>query len=81
MNDAGCMTAICMRAGRYKQSLFKAYKRTIEEARFRLVVVDAPNAKVDDFKDYWTTGQASTVQCSSHCMTVSAFQALLVPCN
>ena len=47
--------------GRYKQSLYKAYKRTIEEGRFRMVVVDAPNVAVEDFKDYWATGQARPI--------------------
>lgn len=68
--------------GRYKQSLFKAYKRTIEEARFRLVVVDAPNAKVDDFKDYWTTGQTCFKR-NTHARTlddINAMAAAWDPC-
>ncbi|KAK9790115.1 hypothetical protein WJX73_000750 [Symbiochloris irregularis] len=43
--------------GCYKQSLLKAYSRTVEEGRFKVVIVDAPNVRVEDFKDYWGTGQ------------------------
>ena len=48
--------------GRYKQSLLKAFKRTTEEGRFAMVIVDAPNVRVEDFKEYWTHGQVRPVR-------------------
>lgn len=44
-------------AGTYKASLLRAYERTVREARFALVIVDAPNLYADDLKPYWTAGQ------------------------
>ena len=43
--------------GTYKASLLRAFSRTVEEGRFPFVIVDAPNIRVDDFKDYWSVGQ------------------------
>lgn len=43
----------------YQRSLFKAYQRTLDEGRFRFVVLDAPNIRVADFKDFWAAGQAA----------------------
>ncbi len=45
-------------AGKYRASLLRAFQRTVEEARFAVVVVDAPNLRVDDIKPYWAAGQA-----------------------
>ena len=50
--------------GRYKQSLFKAFKRTVDEGRFKMVIVDASNIRVEDFKEYWAAGQARTTELS-----------------
>ena len=58
--------APCWLAGTYKASLLRAYERTVREARFALVIVDAPNLYAEDLKPYWTAGQ---VLCS-----------LLLPC-
>jgi YLP motif-containing protein 1 len=41
----------------YKASLVKAFRKTVEEARFAFVIVDAPNLRVEDFKPYWDAGQ------------------------
>ncbi|KAK9845715.1 hypothetical protein WJX81_000397 [Elliptochloris bilobata] len=43
--------------GKYQASLLKAFQRTVEEARFAVVVVDAPNLRVEDVKPYWAAGQ------------------------
>ena len=44
-------------AGKYQTSLLKAFQRTVDEARFAVVVVDAPNLRVEDVKPYWAAGQ------------------------
>lgn len=44
-------------AGTYRASLLRAYERTVREARFALVIVDAPNLAAEDLKPYWTAGQ------------------------
>lgn len=43
--------------GAYKASLLRAYERTVREARFTMVIVDAPNILAEDLKPYWTAGQ------------------------
>ena len=48
-------------AGSYKASLKQAFGRTVKEARFGMVVVDAPNLTADDLKAYWSHGQVATV--------------------
>ncbi|GAB4823040.1 hypothetical protein N2152v2_010086 [Parachlorella kessleri] len=45
--------------GVYKRSLLKAYQRTLDEARFKFVIVDAPNIWAADFRDFWMAGQAA----------------------
>ncbi len=37
----------------------QAFERTIKEARFAMVMVDAPNLSADDLKSYWSRGQVS----------------------
>ena len=44
-------------AGPYKASLLKAFQRTVEEARFNFVIVDANNLRLEDFKIFWSAGQ------------------------
>lgn len=44
-------------AGKYQTSLLKAFQRTVDDARFAVVVVDAPNLRVEDVKPYWAAGQ------------------------
>ena len=41
----------------------QAFERTVKEARFGMVMVDAPNVSTDDLKGYWSIGQV-------HCMSV-----------
>lgn len=41
----------------YKKSLAKAVKKSLEERRYRIVVMDAPNAQIKDFQDIWTAAQ------------------------
>ena len=48
-----------MPSGAYKASMLQAFQRTVKEARFAMVIVDAPNLSVDDLKVYWTAGQVS----------------------
>ncbi|KAK9821370.1 hypothetical protein WJX74_005382 [Apatococcus lobatus] len=43
--------------GSYRRSLLKAYQKTMDEKRFNIVIVDAPNLLVEDFKPYWSAGQ------------------------
>lgn len=43
--------------GTYKASLMQAFERTVKEARFGMVLVDAPNVSADDLKGYWSAGQ------------------------
>jgi hypothetical protein len=43
--------------GAYKKSLAKAVKKTVEDRQYRVVVVDAPNVRVSDFKELWTAAQ------------------------
>ena len=38
-------------------SLVKAFRRTVEEGRFSVVIVDAPHLLADDLKAYWASGQ------------------------
>ncbi len=46
-------------ADAYEASLLKAFKKTVEEGRFRVVLVDAPLLKARQLRDYWTAGQAA----------------------
>lgn len=46
-------------AGTYKASMVQAFQRTVKEARFAMVIVDAPNLSLDDLKMYWAAGQVS----------------------
>ena len=41
---------LCL-AGLYQRSLLKAYTSTVESARFSVVVVDAPNTTVAEYKE------------------------------
>eukprot|EP00891_Asterochloris_glomerata_P005648 jgi/Astpho2/5648/fgenesh1_pg.00079_%23_81_t len=43
----------------YMASLVKAFRRTVEEGRFPVVIVDAPHLLADDLKAYWASGQAA----------------------
>lgn len=46
-------------SGAYKASMVQAFQRTVKEARFAMVIVDAPNLSLDDLKVYWAAGQVS----------------------
>lgn len=41
--------------------MLKAFQRTVEEARFTFVIVDANNLRFEDFKTYWSAGQVLTL--------------------
>ena len=49
-------------AGLYQRSLLKAFTSTVETARFAVVIVDAPNIRVEEFRDFLATGQVSPPQ-------------------
>ena len=54
------MTASLLFAtGKYKASLMQAFERTVKEARFGMVMVDAPNVSTDDLKGFWSAGQVN----------------------
>ena len=53
------MTYVVRLTGPYKASLLKAFQRTVEEARFTFVIVDANNIRFEDFKMFWSAGQVS----------------------
>ena len=57
----------------YMASLVKAFRRTVEEGRFPVVIVDAPHLLADDLKAYWASGQVRVA--SSSC------GAVLHPCK
>ena len=54
-----CYTPPGVPSGAYKASMVQAFQRTVKEARFAMVIVDAPNLSVDDLKVYWAAGQVS----------------------
>ena len=62
-------------AGTYKASLMQAFERTVKEARFGMVLVDAPNVSADDLKGYWSTGQVPAHHCCSAPPTLLVHQA------
>ena len=71
--------------GPYKASLLKAFQRTVEEARFTFVIVDANNLRFEDFKTYWSAGQVRHLQsaqvpvCVGSCLLVAlALQRVLI---
>ena len=69
-------------AGTYKASLLRAYERTVREARFALVIVDAPNLYADDLKPYWTAGQVRVTTTSSQFSRSLAVHLLRqIPCS
>jgi hypothetical protein len=44
----------------YQRSLSRAAVKALEEARSPFIVVDAPNLRLDDFKEVWAAGQVGT---------------------
>ena len=57
-------------AGKYQTSLLKAFQRTVDDARFAVVVVDAPNLRVEDVKPYWAAGQVLCARDASSLITM-----------
>lgn len=53
--------------GAYKKSLAKAVKKTVEDRQYRVVLVDAPNVRVSDFKELWTAAQVRASSCCTLC--------------
>ncbi|GBG60518.1 hypothetical protein CBR_g5693 [Chara braunii] len=43
----------------YKASMFKAFKKTLEEGRFTFIIVDDRNVLVADFSQYWAAAKRS----------------------
>lgn len=43
----------------YQKSLVKALGRTLDDGRFPFVVMDAPNIRLDDFRDVLASAQVS----------------------
>ena len=64
-------------AGTYKASLMQAFERTVKEARFGMVLVDAPNVSADDLKGYWSAGQVTAHHCCSASPRFLVHQAML----
>ena len=44
-------------ADTYKQSMLKAFTKTVEQSRFPLVIIDASNIQVEDFKPAYMVAQ------------------------
>ncbi len=65
-------SVLLRRAGVYKGSLLKAFRRTVEEARFGFVIVDANNLQLEDCKPYWDAGQVRMGLSSLGCMQEGA---------
>lgn len=90
--SASEVNASCCSTGAYKASLKQAFGRTVKEARFAMVVVDAPNLLAEDLKAYWSLGQVRSwfselaqaapnssspmLLCVSSCLWCAAFQSL-----
>ncbi|MEW5298170.1 MAG: hypothetical protein WDW36_001322 [Sanguina aurantia] len=41
----------------YRKSLLRAATKTLEEGRYSFVIVDAPNARLEEYKEFWALGQ------------------------
>jgi len=50
------------RVAAYQKSLVKALGRTLDDGRFTFVVMDAPNIRLDDFRDVLAAAQVSLQQ-------------------
>eukprot|EP00884_Botryococcus_braunii_P006620 jgi/Botrbrau1/1595/Bobra.0185s0014.2 len=48
--------------GPYLLSLSKAVKKTLEERRYKMVVMDAPNIQIEEFQDVWATAQRASYE-------------------
>lgn len=46
-------------AASYEASLLKAFSKTVDEGRFRVVLADAPLLRASQLRDYWRAGQAA----------------------
>ena len=68
-------------AGLYQRSLLKAFSSTVESARFSVVVVDAPNIRVDEYRDFWSAGQVSLAQPLALVYSVGHCAAQLLPAD
>lgn len=66
------------RAAVYQRSLCKALGRTLEEGRFTFVLMDAPNIKLDEFRDVLAAAQ---VGCRPPRLSVVATAVRLVPAS
>ena len=54
--------------------MVQAFERTVKEARFPMVIVDAPNLSVDDLKVYWAAGQVRNHNAHMPCQCSEATQ-------
>lgn len=46
-----------MPAGAYQRSLVKAVCKTLDESRYALVIMDAPNTRLEEFRDVVAAAQ------------------------
>jgi len=51
--------SIITHAAAYQKSLAKALGRTMDEGRYKFVVMDAPNIRLDEFRDVLAAAQVS----------------------
>jgi hypothetical protein len=50
-------------AGAYSNALLKAFVKTLGERRHSVVILDAPNLRVVDFREFWRAGQVCPEPC------------------
>lgn len=48
---------VLLHTASYRKSLLRAATKTLEEGRYSFVIVDAPNVKLEEYKDFWVLGQ------------------------
>lgn len=51
----------CSGAGAYTSALLKAFSRTLEERRHSVVILDAPNPRAADYREFWRAGQVRQI--------------------
>ena len=44
-------------AGDYASALLKAFSRTLDERRHSVAILDAPNPRAADYREFWRAGQ------------------------
>lgn len=46
----------------YRQSLFKSFKKTVDDGFFPFIIVDATNEKVTHFEEFWSYAKSKGFQ-------------------